>query len=296
MICFSCKQEVDEGTIFCRFCGTNLNMKSELDKQINKMKNDLKASSEGTSLLEAKISSKEAEIRKAKKSKFVMAGISIILVAIMIFSWVKTGEAVSDANYYEDKYYSFNNEKNNIQSEYESQIEVLKNEANNYQTEIESLTEEVNNYQTEIETLKNQQNEKNKQLANLEQKVYDILPNGVKVQVKKVYNGGGGLTDLGSYLETSTIKFLTFDLEIITAKDISNYYNKDIKISIYEPDGSLSQGTDSPSDCSFIRQIDSQYISTGWGSATGGTYYAGWHIIVFTYDGVEVGRDAVYIN
>lgn len=296
MICYSCKQEIDEGTIFCRHCGTNQNLKSNMDQEIIKLKNEIKSSNEGLSQLQSRIASKDDEIKSAKTKSYVMIGVSVVLAIIMISVWVRTGEAVSDAAYYEDQYNVINNEKNSMVSQYNDEKNSI---VTDYENQLNTLKSEANNYKTEVENLKSQLSELDQyknQVSNMEQKLNSIIPNKIKIRINQYYNGDSNLTNLGSYLDSSTIRFLLFDYEVLTADDVANYYGEEIKMSVYRPDGSLSQGDNSPSDCSFTRQIDGNYSTAGWGSDSGGTYYPGWYVFVFTYDGVEVGRDAVYVN
>ena len=142
-----------------------------------------------------------------------------------------------------------------------------------------------------------EQAEEAMKLATKAQMNYEsVLPGGLLVQVDSVSNADQQGNLLSTDLNADTLQYLHLDLHIFTIESLYTYHDDLLYVSVYKPNGELMQGQGSTASYTFTKEITSTYSSVGWGNSTGGAYTHGFYVIVFVYDGVTVGKEAVFVE
>lgn len=108
------------------------------------------------------------------------------------------------------------------------------------------------------------------------------------------------LQDFGTTLTASEVKYLTprihYDGLATEAKKVTLY------VKLYNPDGSLRTGTDSPSGYTYSTELTvspgngKTYSLPGWGNASGGTYTGGTHRFEIWYNGKQLYQKSVTLQ
>ena len=136
----------------------------------------------------------------------------------------------------------------------------------------------------------------NQRTQNETARLNETLGGEMLVKIDYFYNADKEGNEITGDLIAGNVQYLMFDFEIYPKNDVYSYYGDNLEVQIWAPNGTLMQGTDSTSTHTLIKTIDGKYNSTGWGNATGSAYGRGFYVIVFLYDGVRVGQDAVFIQ
>ena len=286
MKCNVCHNEIKNDAIFCPICGNKV--KSETIVPPPMPIPDLPESAQISEVQKPSVEQlvNNAAPKKSSKGLFVALTIIFALASLVLgfflFSTIQTNKEQIKAN--------------------KSQITSLKKENSGLETQIAANESEISSLNSELGTCNSQLGDSQSLASQYQQdaleksqKLDEIIGDSIYVKVNAIYNADVNSDKISDYLYADTLRYLTFDYQVYASGDLSQYVGDDLEIRIYKPDGTLSQGDESPIGCSYIRTISSTQSTGGWGNDNGGSFTSGLYVIEFVYQGNVVGSQPAFI-
>ena len=164
---------------------------------------------------------------------------------------------------------------------------IANKERNEYQNKYESASSATSSLHSEISSLKQERDDAKSELSNLKNKVGRIYPLIITdIQIANVYYDGDIETDFGKTIYDYNTMYLKPRIKYIGLDS----GNKTIKVKWYNPDGTIRQGTSSPSGFSQSQSMyvysgdNNTYTLSGWGNSSKGHWRSGTYRFEIWYE------------
>ncbi len=133
-------------------------------------------------------------------------------------------------------------------------------------------------------------------LTRTQSMLVELIPHSILIKVTGYCNTDTQSNILGNDLNSATLQYLTITYNLYIRGSIYESYGKELVIQIFQPDGTLMKGAESPSEGTMKVIIGGKENRVGYGSDVERIFQRGWHGVFFLYRGLCVGKDLVFIQ